>query len=44
MDKIVVYIYVIGMYILIRLNNGVLVVLKLVKFLSVFDIIVNKCK
>lgn len=43
MDKIVVYIYVIGMYI-IRLNNGVLVVLKLVKFLSVFDIIVNECK
>lgn len=43
MDKIAVYIYATGMYI-IRSNNGVLVVLKLVKSLSVFDIIVNKCK
>lgn len=44
MDKIAVYIYATGMYILIRSNNGALVVLKLVKSLSVFDIIVNKCK
>lgn len=43
MDKIAVYIYATGMYI-IRSNNGALVVLKLVKSLSVFDIIVNKCK
>lgn len=43
MDKIAVYIYATGMYI-IRSNNGVLVVLKSVKSLSVFDIIVNKCK
>lgn len=43
MDKIAVYIYATGMYIL-RSNNGALVVLKLVKSLSVFDIIVNKCK
>lgn len=43
MDKIAVYIYATGMYI-IRSNNGALVVLKSVKSLSVFDIIVNKCK
>lgn len=43
MDKIAVYIYATGMYI-IRSNNGALVVLKFVKSLSVFDIIVNKCK
>lgn len=43
MDKIAVYIYATGMYIL-RSNNGALVVLKSVKSLSVFDIIVNKCK
>lgn len=43
MDKIAVYIYATGMYIM-RSNNGALVVLKLVKSLSVFDIIVNKCK
>lgn len=43
MDKIAVYIYATGMYI-IRSNNGELVVLKSVKSLSVFDIIVNKCK
>lgn len=42
MDKIAVYIYATGMYI-IRSNNGALVVLKSVKSLSVFDIIVNKC-
>lgn len=44
MDKIAVYIYATGMYILIRSNNGALVVLKSVKSLSVFDIIVNECK
>lgn len=43
MDKIAVYIYATGMYI-IRSNNGALVVLKSVQSLSVFDIIVNKCK
>lgn len=43
MDKIAVYIYATGMYI-IRSNNGALVVLKSVKSLSVFDIIVNECK
>lgn len=43
MDKIAVYIYATGMYIM-RSNNGALVVLKSVKSLSVFDIIVNKCK
>lgn len=43
MDKIAVYISATGMYI-IRSNNGALVVLKSVKSLSVFDIIVNECK